>query len=170
MGGHVVSQDSVAWRSEVALHTPAHPAQPPHACPPHRQPWPLLSAVHRPAQTAQPRGRLCSPHARYAPTCWACVQSTRAACLAYRRRDGCAHWPARGWLATGVLVGGAFGPLMQSAADDRAGTHHQGCHAAPPTRHLTSNKAFFALLLPGSYGQPPSVYVGADDAHKAHRP
>lgn len=73
---------------------------------------------------------------------------------------------------------GSYGhpPAVYTGVDD---THkaHSPAEFNPPPTHLPTGSAVNVHARPmsptddgtGSYGAPPSIYVGADDTHKAHR-
>lgn len=70
---------------------------------------------------------------------------------------------------------GAPATAFQFSDHHKPHSPHEAPHAAT---HLPTGSAVNEHAQPlslsddgtGSYGQPPSVYVGIDDTHKAHRP
>lgn len=77
------------------------------------------------------------------------------------------------------LAAGSYGhpPAVYVGCDD-AHKAHSPSSAPAHQPHLPTGSAVNAAARPvsptddasGSYGHPPSVYVGCDDTHKAHRP
>ena len=88
------------------------------------------------------------------------------------------HPPAH--LPTGSAVSAAARPM--SPTDDGTGAAGAGGCGSLAGRRLpllllvrsAPDRALPPRCIPpasaGSYGQPPAVFVGADDTHKAHRP